>query len=160
MRKSLAWAAGGLTIAATLLAVMGAASPGSAAAAPGPRAPTTLSVHQAAVQIMPGRQDVISGTLMSGRAPVRGQPVTLYTVNGRFTQPVSTERTGFSGGVAYTVTPRVTTTYELVFAGTRTLQPTRSWTVTVRVAPIRVPRPAPPAPPRAGHPVSGHPTSR
>ncbi|HVT68040.1 MAG TPA: hypothetical protein VHF26_09850 [Trebonia sp.] len=106
----------------------------TANAAPLPRkAPTTLSIRESAA---PGRghgKEVITGTLKQGRKSLAGQSVTLDIVSGRRLVPAGTEHTSRAGAVSFTVSPKRTTRYELVFGGTRTLAGSHSGTVTVLV---------------------------
>lgn len=130
MRKALAWAAAGTTITAGLLSVAATAN-----AATVPReAPTTLSVHESAAGFKGNGKVNITGTLAEHGKALAGEAVTLDIVKGRSLDPAGTAHTNRDGGVAFAVSPKATTTYKLVFNGTRTLAASHSGTVTVRVS--------------------------
>lgn len=132
MRKALVLTAAGGAIAVGLMSV---AATAYAAPFPPPRhqTPTTLSATESAPFIVGRERDTITGTLTAGYRPLAGESVTLEIVNGRGPLPIATERTDRRGDVSFTVAPRSTTTYELVFNGTRTLAASQSGTVTVHV---------------------------
>jgi hypothetical protein len=100
------------------------------------KAPTTLSIAASSASINAGSTDTVSGALtitQDGKA-LPGQWVWLdVVVNGK-AHRVKAFKTGKLGTVAFTVKPATTTTYELVYLGTRVLAPTASGTVTVTVA--------------------------
>ena len=131
MRKALALAAAGTTIAAGLLSVAATANAATVAVR---KAPTTLSVRESAPGFHGHGKVVVTGTLSQGRKPLTGEAVTLDVVHGRELVPAGIARTNRGGGVSFTVSPKTTTTYELVFGGTKDLAPSHSRTVTVRVS--------------------------
>lgn len=131
MRRALMLAAAGTTIAAGMLSVTATAN---AATLPRPHsAPTSLAVHVSLANARTHGRDTVTGTLTSGRKALAGEVVALDVVNGRRLTPAGTAVTNRNGSVSFVVTPRGTTTYELVFAGTRTLAASHSGVVTVRV---------------------------
>jgi hypothetical protein len=132
MRKALAWAAAGTTITAGLLGM--AATANAATIRHAPQTPTALSVHESASGFKGHGKVTITGTLAEGRKALGGEAVTLDIVNGRRLVPAGSATTNRSGGVTFTVSPRATATYELVFSGTKTLAGSDSGTVTVRVS--------------------------
>jgi hypothetical protein len=131
MRKALAFTAAGITLGAGLLSV--AATANAAPLAHRHQAGTTLTAAQSA-GVINGRGSVtITGDLTEGSTALARETVTLETVNGRRTASDGTARTNRGGSVSFTVSPRSTTTYELVFSGTSSLAPATSSTLTVRV---------------------------
>jgi hypothetical protein len=129
MRTSLTRAVSGAAIAAaTVLALAGPAS-----AKPLPRVHTTLSIVESRSVIKAGQTDTIRGTLAHGRTGLGGEVVYLDRWNGKKFVAVQARLTGRAGGVAFTVSPGVTARYELVFLGTKTLAPSHSGVVTVKV---------------------------
>jgi hypothetical protein len=132
MRKTLAMAAAGTTIAAGMLSV---AATANAAPLPQPhKAPTSLSVTVSAPVIKAHGRDTVAGTLASGHKALAKEVVWLEWFNGRKLVPAEAALTNGRGVVAFAVAPKASTTYELVFAGTRTLAASHSHAVTVRVA--------------------------
>jgi hypothetical protein len=129
MRKALAWAAAGTTITAGLLSVAATAN----AATMDRETPTTLSVHESASGFKGHGKVTITGTLAEHSKALAGGTVTLDIVKGRSRVSAGTAHTTRGGGVTFTVSPTATTTYELVFKGTKTLAASQSGTVTVRV---------------------------
>jgi len=97
------------------------------------KAPTALSVKVSAPTYRGHGRDTISGKLTEGRKAVANQTVSLDVVSGRHLVPVGTARTNRNGAVSFTVAPKRTTTYDLVFGGTRTLAGSKSAAVTIRV---------------------------
>lgn len=98
--------------------------------------PTTLSIAESSATITAGSTDTISGTLTitkDGKA-LPGQWVWLDVVVSGKAHAVKAFKTGKLGAVAFKVKPAATTTYELVYFGTKTLAPAVSGTVTVTVA--------------------------
>jgi len=132
MRKALAWAAAGTTIAVGLLSV--AATANAATFAHPPKTPTALSVHQSAPGFKGHGKVAVTGTLSEHHKAVAGQAVTLDIVKGKHLVPAGAAHTNRGGAVAFTVSPKASTTYELVFSGTKTLAAAHSGTVTVRVS--------------------------
>jgi hypothetical protein len=99
------------------------------------KAPTTLSIAASAASITAGSTDAVGGalTITQDSKALPGQWVWLdVVVNGK-AHAVKAFKTGKLGKVAFTVKPATTTTYELVYLGTRTLAPTASGAVTVTV---------------------------
>lgn len=131
MRKALAMAAAGSTIAAGMLSV--AATANAATDTHSFKAPTSLSVSVSVPGIRAHGRTTVSGTLTSGRKGLAREVVTLDIVNGRRLIPSEAGVTNARGGVSFVISPKATTTYELVFAGTRSLAASHSGTVTVRV---------------------------
>jgi hypothetical protein len=132
MRKALALAAAGTTITAGLLSV--AATANAATVAHPSKAPTTLSARESVSGFKGHGLVIITGTLAEGRRGLAGEAVTLDIVKGRRLVPAGTARTDRGGVVAFTVSPQATTTYDLVFDGTRALAASQSGPVTVRVS--------------------------
>jgi hypothetical protein len=94
------------------------------------REPTELSVAKS-----PGIRHIgarITGTLTEGWRPLRGELVTIDAVIGHRLLPLASQVTDSRGQVTWNAVPSRTTTYELTFGGTRTLDPSHSRTVTVR----------------------------
>ena len=99
------------------------------------KVPTTLSIAASATTVTAGTADTISGALSitkDGKA-LPGQWVWLDVVANGKAHAVEAFKTGKLGKVAFKVKPTATTTYELVYLGTKTLAPTASTTVTVTV---------------------------
>jgi hypothetical protein len=96
---------------------------------------TILTIGEKHTKIKPGQSDTVFGTLKTtGKAPLAGQIVWLYTlVNGKWVNP-SGHVTGKFGGVSFKVTPAATTKYELRFLGTANYRATHSGVVTVVVS--------------------------
>ena len=134
MRTSLTRAVAGVTIAAA--AVLAAVGTASATTTP---APTTLSISAAQSTINAGQKDVISGQLLSGTTPVSHTPVWLARVDGSNTVLVDAHFTGKLGKVFFTVSPKTTVTYELVFRGNSNFAASTSSQVTVTVNPAKLP---------------------
>jgi len=132
MRTSLTRVAAGTAIAAAaVLTVAGTAS--AATGSPAAKAPTALSIAEAKATIKAGQKDVVGGFLRSGKAPLAGQVVWLDQVAGSSVKPVQQGQTARNGGVEFTVAPKSTTRYVLVFAGGKKLAATHSGVVTVVV---------------------------
>lgn len=100
------------------------------------KVPTTLSIAASATSITAGTTDTISGALSITKdsKALPGQWVWLDVVVKGKAHPVKAFKTGKLGKVAFKVKPAATTTYELVYFGTKTLAPTASVPVTVTVA--------------------------
>ncbi len=133
MRVSLTRAIAGAAVAATaLLSVAGAASAATHSSA---KTPTTLSISESKTTINPGQPDRISGALLTGTKPVAGKVVYLYdySTSAKKWVSVAGEYTSSAGRVAFIVTPKRTTNYELVFHGTSTLAASHSGGATVLV---------------------------
>jgi hypothetical protein len=131
MRKALAFTAAGITLGAGLLSV---AATANAATLHRHQAATTLSATESASVITRHGEDTITGDLTEGSQVLARESVTLETVQGRRLVAVGTARTNRGGSVSFTVSPRSTTTYELVFNGTGTLSASQSGTVTAQVS--------------------------
>lgn len=132
MRTSLTRVAAGTAIAAAaVLAVAGTAS--AATGSPAAKAPTALSIAEAKATIKAGQKDIIGGFLRSGKAPLAGQVVWLDRIAGSNVIPLQHGLTARNGGVEFTVAPGSTTRYVLVFAGTKKLAATHSFSETVVV---------------------------
>jgi hypothetical protein len=141
MRKTLRWAAIGATVA-TAGAVLSVTTMAGASTTTA-KAATTLSVRVAHSPVVPGGADVISGVLSSAGKAVPGKVVWLdrvAVVNGKPTlvkveaKVTDGAKAKHPGAVAFLIHPVRTTTYELVFAGDKTLAGSKSAAVTVRVA--------------------------
>jgi hypothetical protein len=122
--------------AAGLAAVLMVAGPANAATHPAAKTPTTLSITESRTTISPGESDRIGGGLLTGTKPVAGKVVYLYdySTSAKKWESVAGEYTSSAGRVAFIVTPRHTTNYELVFHGTSTLAASHSGGATVLVA--------------------------
>ena len=131
MRISLTRAASGAAVAAVT------ALTGTANAAPIPvKVHTTLLIVASRSVIRAGDKDLVAGTLRAGLR--RGLPkeiVYLDRVVGKKLVPVNVGLTNRAGTVAFTVRPKVTARYELVFRGTGALARSHSGVVTVRAIP-------------------------
>jgi hypothetical protein len=96
--------------------------------------PTTLTATAASSSITAGQTDKITGTLLSGTTAVAGKVVYLEKeVSGKFV-PVEVDLTGGAGHVFFTVKPSATTTYMLVFKGTKVYDASHSDAVTIVVS--------------------------
>ncbi len=139
MRTSLTRAVASVAIAATaVLAAAGAASAGTTPT----RTPTQLSISAAKGTITVGQSDQIGGTLSAHKAPVSGRIITLdrWSVTAKKWVGVERKFTGKLGKVVFTVYPKTSTSYVLVFAGGPIYKPSRSASVRVRVKPfVKVP---------------------
>jgi hypothetical protein len=138
MRKFLTRAVAGTAIAATAAltatGVASAATSGTAA-----KAPTTLSIVTAKAEIVVGHKDLITGTLLTGTKPVVRQVVRLYRYSPAAKKWILNEAdvTGKYGHVFFTVRPKVTSTYELVFLGSPRFARSHSGPATIVVLPAR-----------------------
>jgi hypothetical protein len=101
---------------------------------PVPRLHTTLSIVESKSVIKAGQTDKVSGRLAHAGTGLAAQAVLLERWNGKRFVAVQSGVTGPAGGVAFTVAPSVTAKYELVFLGTKTLAPSHSGVVTVKVS--------------------------
>jgi hypothetical protein len=119
-------AAAGLAIAGTAIASSPAARP-----QPTPR-PTTLAIDGAKTVIKLGQKDIITGRLMTGKKGLGKEMVILDRVQGTKLVPVRADLTNSAGNVLFKVRPKVTTQYELVFAGTAKLAASHSKVITVK----------------------------
>jgi hypothetical protein len=117
-------AAGGVLAAATVVS-----------AAPHPKPdPTKLSISNRVVAHGKHHVDVVSGVLRSDGTGVAKETVALKARTG--VRPrwavVATGTTGTTGGISFTVTPKVKTQFELVFAGDPTYRASHSNVITAR----------------------------
>ena len=120
-------AAGGILAAATVVS-----------AAPHPKPdPTKLSISNKVIAHGKHHADVVSGVLRSDGTGLAKEKVALEARTG--VRPrwavVGTGTTGASGGISFTVSPKVKTQFELVFAGDPTYRGSHSNVITVR--PVR-----------------------
>jgi hypothetical protein len=137
MRTSTLTRAGAVTAiaaAAGLAVAAGTAGASTPAPAPAKAAKTTLSVT--------AKKDVISGTLASGKKALAKEVVTLDTVAGKKLTVVGKAVTNKAGKVTFTVKPKASTKYELVFKGAGKLGGAKSSVVTITVAKAK-PKPKP-----------------
>jgi flagellar capping protein FliD len=112
---------------AALAAAAGLALAGTASAAtPAPAAKTTLKIAEA--------KDVITGTLAEGKAGLAKESIELVSVAAKKSAVIAKASTNKGGVVTFTVKPKATTTYELVFLGGKGLAAAHSTDVTVKVA--------------------------
>jgi hypothetical protein len=96
--------------------------------------PTMLSISGKVIAHGKHHGDVVSGVLTSDGMGLASQTVTLEDRTGvkpRWTV-VATGTTATGGTVSFTVTPKVKTQYELVFAGDSTYQDSQSNVITLR----------------------------
>jgi hypothetical protein len=99
------------------------------------KTPTALTIAESATTIAAGATDTISGDLTADAKVVPGKFVWLATVTDGKLHALRARLTDKAGAVTFTVTPKVTTTYELGFRGTPALSATASATVTTTVTP-------------------------
>jgi hypothetical protein len=129
MRKSLTWAAVGTTlVAAAALSVTGTAN--AATVKP------TLTIGESASHVNAGSSVTISGTLRAGHVVLGNEGVWLDWVGPkgalhRIKDKPTASRTGV---VTFTVAPKATTTYELVFPGARSYARATSGKAVVHVS--------------------------
>jgi len=131
MRISLLTRAAAITaIAATsALAVTGTAD---AASTP---SRTSLSIRASASTIKPGKTAVVSGVLKQGNSNLAREVVYLDgAAPGKKFVVVGKSVTSKKGAVAFTVRPKSTERYELVFKGTSKLAASHSGVVTIKVS--------------------------
>ena len=96
--------------------------------------PTKLSISNKVIAHGKHHADAVSGVLTSDGAGLASQTVTLKDRTGvkpRWTV-VATGTTATGGTVSFTVTPKVKTQYELVFAGDSTYLDSQSNVITLR----------------------------
>jgi hypothetical protein len=99
------------------------------------RTRTTLSIQASAFTVKSGAKLTFKGTLAAKGKAVAGAIVDLYRLGAKHTLIFKGFGvTGAKGGVAVSVHPTSTGTYELVYWGSKTLAPTASATLTVRVS--------------------------
>jgi hypothetical protein len=99
------------------------------------KTPTSLSIAESSATITAGSTDTISGalTITKDSKVLPGQWVWLDVVVSGKAHALRAFKTGKLGTVAFKVKPAATTTYELVYLGTKTLARAVSGTVTVAV---------------------------
>jgi hypothetical protein len=122
--------------AVTVAAFSGVAMAGAAVSANAAvKAHTSLSIRVGRASINPGGSDTISGFLRARQHHVaRHRIVLLDKPMGTTTwTKEKTHRTGPNGGIAFEVTPTVTTRYMLVFPGNKFQQAAHSGVGVVRV---------------------------
>ncbi len=101
--------------------------------APAPRAHTTLSIAVSASLVRYGHKDVVSGRLAAYGSGLADRTVYLARVSGTTLVALQAQTTGPFGGVAFTVAPRATARYVLVYNGDTAYAPALSAVVTIRV---------------------------
>lgn len=142
MRTYLNRMASGAAVAA--VAALALAGPANASTVPGPapvpvlaKAHTTLSIVESKTAIRAGHRDVISGDLREGtfghEVGRAKEVVFLDRWYGKKLVEVRVGLTNKNGRVWFTVSPKVTARYVLVFKGAEHLARTHSGVVTVRV---------------------------
>jgi 5-hydroxyisourate hydrolase-like protein (transthyretin family) len=99
------------------------------------KTPTALTIAESAATIAVGKTDTIGGGLTADAKVVPGKFVWLATVTDGKVHALRARLTDKAGVVTFTVTPTVTTTYELFYLGSKTLDATASATVTTTVTP-------------------------
>jgi hypothetical protein len=129
MRISLIRAASGVVAGAAAVLMLA----GPASAAQPVRTHTALSIAEWKSVIKDGQKDIVRGTLARGKTGFGKERVILDRFDGKKLVPVQAGLTDKAGKIAFTVRPGVTARYELVFAGTKTLAPSHSGAVTVKV---------------------------
>lgn len=100
--------------------------------------PTSLDIDATPDRVVPGGTSVIDGYLRSGGSPVGGnRPVRLFasTDGGGTWTAVGIDGTDVTGHVWWEVTPRVPTTYQWRYEGSRDFLPTSSPTQLVSISP-------------------------
>jgi hypothetical protein len=134
MRAPLIRIVSGVAIAsAAVFTMAGAAGAATAPAAKAAKQHTTLSIVEQRSTIVRGKKDWVGGTLRAGRKAAAKEVVFLDRVDGRKLIPLRVELTSRTGWVSFTVEPKVTTKYELVFRGTKKLAASHSGVVTTVV---------------------------
>ena len=96
--------------------------------------PTKLSISNKVIAHGKHHGDVVSGVLTSDDAGVASEKITLEARSGVKQRwvVVTTGTTATGGTVSFTVTPKVKTQYELVFAGDSTYKASDSNVITLR----------------------------
>jgi hypothetical protein len=95
---------------------------------------TALSIAVADTSITKGATDSVSGVLSLDSTPIAGDTVNLIARNAHHKwAKVGSAVTGTDGSVSFTVTPQITTRYQLVFHATSADAGARSDTATVHV---------------------------
>jgi hypothetical protein len=137
MRSTLTRILVGAAIAAT---AVGTAVGTAGAAGATTKTHTTLSIVAARSTIIAGQTDTISGTLRAAdKSSTVKKTVELKRWNPSLKKWVLRQAnlTGKNGWVRFTVKPSVTSRFELVFPGTRTLAASHSGVVTIHVLPAK-----------------------
>jgi hypothetical protein len=135
MRSTLTRILVGAAIAAT---AVGAAA-GTAGATTTAKHHTTLSIVAGRNTITAGQRDWVGGTLRAGKLSTNKQTVELKRYNFKLKKWVLEQAhlTSTTGWVRFSVKPAVTSRFELVFPGSRTLAYTHSGTVVIHVNPAK-----------------------
>jgi hypothetical protein len=97
------------------------------------RLASSLSIRSALSSINPGGKDNISGVLRGDGHALPGRHVDLVAGSPGSWRTIATKTTGQHGWVGFTVSPKATQRYMLVFRGGSTFRPCRSGVVTVIV---------------------------
>lgn len=134
MRSTLTRILVGAAIAATAVGTVA----GTASATTTAKTHTTLSIVAYRSTIIAGQSDSISGQLRAGKVSTYKQTVELKRYNVKLKKWVLQQAhlAGKYGWVKFTVRPHVTSRFELVFPGTKTLAASHSGVVTIRVKPF------------------------
>jgi hypothetical protein len=130
MRKSLTWAAVGTTLVAAAATLSVAGTANAATVKP------TLFIRDSASHVNAGSPVTISGTLSAGHTVLGNEGVWLDWVGpkGALHKIKDKPTAAKTGVVTFTVAPEATTTYELVFPGTRSYARATSGKAVVRVS--------------------------
>ncbi|HTR95131.1 MAG TPA: hypothetical protein VMI73_25655 [Trebonia sp.] len=138
MRSTLTRFLVGAAIAAT---AVGTAVGTAGAAGATAKTHTTLSIVAGRSTITAGQTDTVSGTLRAAdKSSTAKKTVELKRYNVKLKKWVleKANLTGKNGWVRFTVKPSVTSRFELVFAGNKTLAASHSGVVTIHVKPAVV----------------------
>jgi hypothetical protein len=102
----------------------------------GAKRSTALSIGIAPTSVASGHTTTVIGTLTADGRPLRHRMVSLYRYDTTTKKSVrvAVELTGPRGGVRFVREPSTTATFELVYAGTQTLDAAHSGQATVTVA--------------------------
>ncbi|MGH3254766.1 MAG: hypothetical protein ACRDOU_05040 [Streptosporangiaceae bacterium] len=101
--------------------------------APPPLVHTTLSIAASKSIVRYGHKDVVSGRLAAYGIGLAGRTVYLDRVSGKTLIVLQVRTTGLFGGVAFTLFPKATARYELVYKGNAVYAPAHSGIVTIKV---------------------------
>jgi hypothetical protein len=137
MRSTLTRILVGAAIAAT---AVGTAVGTAGAAGATTKTHTTLSIVAGRSTITAGQTDTVSGTLRAAdKSSTAKKTVELKRYNVKLKKWVleKANLTGKNGWVRFTVKPSVTSRFELVFPGTKTLAASHSGVVTIHVRPAK-----------------------
>lgn len=99
------------------------------------KSPTALSISVASGSITAGATDTVSGALTADAKSLPERWVWLATVSGGKVHPLRARLTSKAGDVTFTVKPAATTTYELLYRGSRVLDASASEPLTITVTP-------------------------